>query len=137
MKRLVVVALLFSTLSQAHIEGRVPEGRVPEVQALSCYSLAARATWGAYAQTLGAPAQFKFVSYAHLRAMFFGTKADVPTDGIYMLEDMNASERAEYQRQAMFGYKWAMDEAIAKTLDHEQLMAVFVDQLCRLTEETK
>lgn len=130
MKAIIAAAILaFAIPAFAHIDGHTPDAK--SITPASCYTLAARATWGAYAQTLGAPAMFKYVSYNELRSIFFADAANVPRDGIYVLDDMNADQREEYQRQAMRGYDWAAHSPEAKSLDHEQLMAVFIEQICR------
>ena len=72
-----------------------------------CQTVGVRAAWGAQARFLGAPARFKYVAQAPLKLMFMGEVTDIPTDAIYVLEDMNLQERQEYEESAFYGWKQA------------------------------
>jgi hypothetical protein len=56
---------------------------------------------------LGAPAQFKYIAQAPLKRMFMGETSDIPTDAIYVLEDMDLDQRRQYEENAFFGWKQA------------------------------
>jgi hypothetical protein len=71
-----------------------------------CQTVGVRAAWGAQARFLGAPAVFRYVPEAPLRQMFMGESA-IPTDGIYVLETLDARERREYEECAFWGWKQA------------------------------
>lgn len=124
MKKLLFAYLLLPALAFAHIDtGHDP---VPQAAPISCYSVAARAAWGAYGQTLGAPAVFKYVTYAELHMMFMTDK--VPNDGIYVLADMNEDERAAYEETARSGWLYAKDHPNKYSL--EEWTAVFIGTVC-------
>lgn len=97
---------------------------------LSCYAVSTRAAWGAYSQTAGAPAGFRYVPYAALHDIFFGPRANMPNDGIYVLEDMNEDERHEYERVALQGWSWAAEHKDSVAFDSTQFMAVFIEEYC-------
>jgi hypothetical protein len=72
-----------------------------------CQTVGVRAAWGAQARFLGAPAQFKYIAQAPLKRMFMGETSDIPTDAIYVLEDMDLDQRRQYEENAFFGWKQA------------------------------
>src|SRR5215831_4255716 len=72
-----------------------------------CQTQGVRAAWGAQARFLGAPASFKYVSVASLKKMFMGDVADVPTDAIYVLDELDLDARRAYEESAFYGWKQA------------------------------
>ena len=64
-----------------------------------CQTQGVRAAWGAQARFLGAPATFKYIAEAPLRRMFIGDVADIRTDAIYVLDELDLDERREYERR--------------------------------------
>jgi len=72
-----------------------------------CQTVGVRAAWGAQARFLGAPARFKYIAQAPLQRMFMGEATDIPTDAIYVLEDMNLEQRQHYEEVAFYGWKQA------------------------------
>lgn len=92
-----------------------------------CQTVGVRAAWGAQARFLGAPARFKYVAQAPLKRMFMGEATDIPTDAIYVLDEMNLQERQEYEESAFYGWKQAdawMREGRERP-EYEVLAAVF------------
>jgi hypothetical protein len=92
-----------------------------------CQMMGVRAAWGAQARFLGAPARFKYIAQAPLKQMFMGEVSDIPTDGIYVLEDMNLEQRQQYEEAAFYGWKQAdawMREGRERP-EYEVLAAVF------------
>ncbi len=92
-----------------------------------CQMMGVRAAWGAQARFLGAPAQFKYIAQAPLKQMFMGEVSDIPTDAIYVLEDMNLEQRQQYEEAAFYGWKQAdawMREGRERP-EYEVLAAVF------------
>jgi hypothetical protein len=92
-----------------------------------CQMVGVRAAWGAQARFLGAPAQFKYVARAELKKMFMGEVSDIPTDGIYVLDEMDLQERQQYEETAFHGWKQAdkwMREGRERP-EYEVLAAVF------------
>ena len=53
-----------------------------------------------------APAVFRYIPEAPLKKMFMGESA-IPTDAIYVLQDMDLRQRREYEEAAFFGWKQA------------------------------
>jgi hypothetical protein len=72
-----------------------------------CHTVAVRAAWGAQARFLGAPATFKYVAEVPLRKMFGGAVEEIPTDGIYVLDELNLEQRQRYEEVAFYGWKQA------------------------------
>ena len=122
--RAFVLLFLLAMPALAHIEHGNPESKP-----LPCYSVAARSAWGAYSQGVGAPPVFRYVDYGYLRQLFSGAAKDMPTDGIYVLEAMNAAERDEYQQAALAGWNWA--KANQSGRDMEWYTARFIAMLCQ------
>jgi hypothetical protein len=71
-----------------------------------CQTAGVRTAWGAQARFLGAPAVFRYIPEAPLRKMSMGESA-IPTDAIYVLEDLDLHQRREYEESAFFGWKRA------------------------------
>ena len=124
---LAAVALAFSGVACAHdFEPQVdPE---PALAAMRyCQTIGVRAAWGAQARFLGAPARFKYIAQAPLKQMFMGEASEIPTDAIYVLEDMNLQQRQEYEETAFSGWKqadaWVREGR--ERPDYEVLAAVF------------
>lgn len=92
-----------------------------------CQTVGVRAAWGAQARFLGAPATFKYIAETPLRKMFMGDVAEIPTDAIYVLDDMSLDQRREYEETAFFGWKqadkWVRDGR--ERPEYEVLAAVF------------
>jgi hypothetical protein len=72
-----------------------------------CQTVGVRAAWGAQARFLGAPATFRYISEAPLKKMFMGEVADIPSDAIYLLDELSLDERREYEETAFYGWKQA------------------------------
>jgi len=92
-----------------------------------CQTVGVRAAWGAQARFLGAPATFKYIPETPLRKMFMGDVAEIPTDAIYVLDEMSLDQRREYEETAFFGWKqadkWVRDGR--ERPEYEVLAAVF------------
>jgi hypothetical protein len=89
-------------------EGNPPVDETPAIAAMRyCQTTGVRAAWGAQARFLGAPAVFRYIPEAPLRKMFGGEVSDIPTDAIYVLEDLDLRQRREYEEAAFFGWKQA------------------------------
>lgn len=92
-----------------------------------CLTFGVRAAWGAQARFLGAPATFKYIPEKPLQKMFMGETKDIPTDAIYLLDQMNLDERREYEEVAFYGWKQA-DRWVREgrnPQDYEILSAIF------------
>jgi hypothetical protein len=92
-----------------------------------CQTVSVRAAWGAQARFLGAPATFKYIAEAPLRKMFGGGIEDIPTDGIYVLDELDLEQRQRYEEVAFYGWKQAdnwVREGRARPA-YEVLAAVF------------
>lgn len=120
-----VLMLLSSTLS-AHDN----DPQTDETSALAamryCLTVGVRAAWGAQARFIGAPAVFKYVSERPLKKMFMGDAA-IPTDAIYVLDEMDLDQRRQYEEIAFHGWKEAdrwMREGREQP-DYEVLTAIF------------
>ncbi|MBI3528374.1 MAG: hypothetical protein HY067_10440 [Betaproteobacteria bacterium] len=91
-----------------------------------CQTAAVRAAWGAQARFLGAPPLFKYISETPLKRMFMGDDP-IPADAIYVLDELNAKERHEYEAVALHGWTqadtWVREGR--KQPDYELLAAVF------------
>jgi hypothetical protein len=104
---LAAVLMLSSGAALAH-ESEPELDPDPALAAMRyCQTVGVRAAWGAQARFLGAPAQFKYIAQAPLKRMFMGETTDIPTDAIYVLEDMDLDQRREYEENAFFGWKQA------------------------------
>ena len=104
---LAAVMMLSSSAALAH-ESEPELDPDPALAAMRyCQTVGVRAAWGAQARFLGAPAQFKYIAQAPLKRMFMGETTDIPTDAIYVLEDMDLDQRREYEENAFFGWKQA------------------------------
>jgi hypothetical protein len=92
-----------------------------------CQTIGVRAAWGAQARFLGAPAHFKYIAQAPLQRLFMGEASDIPTDAIYVLDEMSLQQRQEYEEAAFSGWKQAdawMREGRERP-QYEVLAAVF------------
>jgi len=92
-----------------------------------CLRAGVRAAWGAQARFLGAPAVFRYIPEAPLKKMFVGEVSGIPTDAIYVLEDLDLAQRREYEELAFYGWKQA-DRWVREgreQMDYEFLSAVF------------
>lgn len=72
-----------------------------------CLTVGVRAAWGAQARFLGAPAVFKYIPEKPLQKMFMGEVTDIPTDAIYVLDELNLDQRRSYEESAYYGWKQA------------------------------
>ena len=104
---LAAVALAFSGAVCAHDSEPQVDPEPAQAAMRYCQTIGVRAAWGAQARFLGAPARFKYIARAELRQMFMGEATDIPTDAIYVLEDMNLQQRQEYEETAFSGWKQA------------------------------
>jgi hypothetical protein len=124
---LAAVAMALSGAACAH-ESEPQLDPEPALAAMRyCQTVGVRAAWGAQARFLGAPARFKYIAQAQLKQMFMGETSDIPTDAIYVLEDMNLQQRQEYEEVAFSGWKQAdawMREGRERP-EYEVLAAVF------------
>lgn len=92
-----------------------------------CLTVGVRAAWGAQARFLGAPAVFKYISEKPLFKMFVGDVTEIPTDAIYVLNELNLDQRRTYEETAYYGWKQA-DRWIREgreRQDYEVLSAIF------------
>src|SRR5690349_9455173 len=104
---LAAIALALSGAVCAH-ESEPQLDPEPALAAMRyCQTIGVRAAWGAQARFLGAPARFKYIAQAPLKQMFMGEVSGIPTDAIYVLEDMNLQQRQEYEEAAFSGWKQA------------------------------
>jgi len=91
-----------------------------------CLMVGVRAAWGAQARFLGAPAVFKYVSERPLKKMFMGDTA-IPADAIYVLDEMDLTQRRQYEEVAFHGWKeadkWVQEGR--EQPDYEVLTAIF------------
>src|SRR5689334_19303281 len=71
-----------------------------------CQMVGVRAAWGAQARFLGAPAVFKYIPEKPLKKMFMGD-AEIPDDGIYVLDSLDLEQRQHYEEVAFTGWKAA------------------------------
>ena len=121
------VLLLLSHSVLAH-DAEPPLDQRPAVANMQyCLSAGVRAAWGAQARFLGAPAVFRYIPEAPLRKMFAGDVSGIPTDAIYVLEDLDLAQRREYEELAFYGWKQA-DRWVREgreQMDYEFLSAVF------------
>jgi hypothetical protein len=121
---LLVFALSGAAL--AHESEPIPD-ETPALAAMRyCQMIGVRAAWGAQARFLGAPAVFKYIAENPLKKMFFGD-AQIPNDGIYVLDSMDLEQRRMYEEVAFSGWKaadhWVRDGK--ERPDFEVLAAVF------------
>ena len=102
-----------------------------------CLTVGVRAAWGAQARFLGAPAVFKYVSERPLKKMFMGDAA-IPSDAIYVLDEMDLNQRRQYEEIAFHGWKeadkWVQEGR--EQPDYEVLTAIFY-QGCKESLTTK
>lgn len=129
-KLLVAAAMMFSSLSFADDHAPPPMEVTPELAAMRyCQTFGIRAAWGAQARFFGAPATFKYINEADLKKMFWGDPKDMPHDGIYILEDLDLSQRRQYEEVAFYGWKQAGQwmKANKARPDFEVLTAIFID----------
>lgn len=128
----LIVALAFSTTAFAHTGDR----SIGEHPPADCQQRAAQEAWGAYAQTLGAPLAFKYVSYNRLHSIFFGQEASIPRDGIYVLADMDADTRTVYERNARVGWNWAKADKGTALLNRHLILALRIAYRCGGSEKS-
>ena len=121
------VLFLLSNSVLAHDSHPPAEQTPAAAQMQYCLSAGVRAAWGAQARFLGAPAVFRYIPEAPLRKMFVGEVSGIPTDAIYVLEDLDLAQRREYEELAFYGWKQA-DRWVREgrdQMDYEFLSAVF------------
>jgi hypothetical protein len=99
--------VLLSPTAFSHDSDPAGEPSAVEAAMRYCQTVGARAAWGAQARFLGAPATFKYVAQTPLRKIFMGEVSDIPTDGIYVLDEMDLTQRREYEEVAFYGWKQA------------------------------
>src|ERR1700674_3751597 len=121
----------FFKAADAPTAGRRFAHRVALLAALAamrhCQTQGVRAAWGAQARFLGAPATFKYIPDAPLQKMFMGDGADIRSDAIYVLDELDLDQRRAYEESAFYGWKEA-DRWVAEGRerpDYEVLAAVF------------
>jgi hypothetical protein len=124
---LAAALFLFAVGAPAHDEDP-PVDETPALAAMRyCQTVGVRAAWGAQARFLGAPAVFRYIPEAPLKKMFTGAVSEIPTDAIYVLEDLDLSQRREYEEVAFFGWKqadrWVREGR--KQPDYQVLAALF------------
>ena len=121
--------LVFTCSALAHDVDPIMD-ETPQLAAMRyCQTVGMRAAWGAQARFLGAPGTFKYIARAPLKKMFMGEVVDIPTDAIYILDEMTLDERREYEESAFFGWKQA-DKWVREGRErpeYEVLAAVFYD----------
>jgi len=127
LKSCVALLLLTSSgIAVAHESDPITD-ETPALAAMRyCQMIGVRAAWGAQARFLGAPAVFKYIPESPLKKMFFGD-AQIPNDGIYVLESMDLEQRRMYEEVAFSGWKaadrWVQDGK--ERPEFEVLAAVF------------
>lgn len=119
MKKLLML-FLFACNAQAHVG--TPDYDSPPPP--SCYTIAARESWGAWAQMRGAPQVIMGVPHEILRQYFFD---EPPTDGIYVSIDLDADDLKTYVRHITAGYEWAKTQA---RVDRDMLLAMRIEANC-------
>mgnify|MGYP001224175095 CR=1 FL=1 len=133
---LVTIALLLSSIVAAHEDAEPPNSSQPNYDAAlyQCFVHGARAAWGADARFHSAPLVFKYVSTETVKAYMFGRtvtgdKIEVPTDGIYISEDLDLTGRKEYEQSALYGWKQAdvWIKAGKSAIDRSVLLSIFAD----------
>ena len=128
MFKAIAAALLFLLcgVACAHESDPVMD-ETPALAAMRyCQVVGVRAAWGAQARFLGAPAVFKYIPESPLKKMFMGD-AEIPHDGIYVLDSMDLEQRRIYEEVAFNGWK-AADRWVAdgkERPEFEVLAAVF------------
>jgi hypothetical protein len=82
---------------------------------------------GTQARFLGAPAVFRHIPRAPLEKMFMGTVADLRTDAIYVLDELEPDKRQAYEKIALSGWtqadRWTADGRDMPS--YEVLVAIF------------
>ena len=130
---IIVSALLVTPLTGFAHTIEAPLDETPAAAAMRyCQTQGVRAAWGAQARFLGAPATFKYIPEAPLQKMFMGEVADIRSDAIYVLDELDLDERRAYEESAFYGWKQA-DRWVAEGRDrpdYEVLAAVFY-QSCK------
>jgi hypothetical protein len=128
MLKAIAAGLLFTLcgFASAHESDPVTD-ETPAMAAMRyCQVVGVRAAWGAQARFLGAPAVFKYIPESPLKKMFMGD-AEIPHDGIYVLDSMDLEQRRIYEEVAFNGWK-AADRWVAdgkERPEFEVLAAVF------------
>ncbi len=77
-----------------------------------CQWFSVQAAWGAQARFKGAPAEFRYVDRARLRAWFMADAA--PADAVYLLDELTVDDRPLYEEVALIGWK-RMDQWLDAT----------------------
>jgi hypothetical protein len=128
-KSIFGAAALFALCSTAFAHDSQPKvDPTPDAAAMRyCMTVGVRAAWGAQARFLGAPPHFKYIAEGPLKKMFWGDAKEIPTDAIYVLEELNLDQRRTYEETAFYGWKQA-DRWLREgreQQDYEVLAAVF------------
>jgi hypothetical protein len=101
-----VALFLFAGVACAHDSDPVMD-ETPAIAAMRyCQMVGVRAAWGAQARFFGAPAVFKYIPEKPLKKMFMGD-AEIPGDGIYVLDALDLEQRQHYEEVAFTGWKAA------------------------------
>jgi len=101
-----VALFLFAGVACAHVSDPVMD-ETPAIAAMRyCQMVGVRAAWGAQARFLGAPSVFKYIPEKPLKKMFMGD-AEIPGDGIYVLDALDLEQRQHYEEVAFTGWKAA------------------------------
>ena len=128
MFKAIAVGMLLLLCGAAYADDSYPvTEETPALAAMRyCQVVGVRAAWGAQARFLGAPAVFKYIPEAPLKKMFMGD-AQIPHDGIYVLDSMDLEQRRIYEEVAFNGWK-AADRWVAdgkERPEFEVLAALF------------
>jgi hypothetical protein len=121
-----VLSLVLSAGAFAHQSAPILDDDAANAAMRYCQTVGIRAAWGAQARFLGAPAVFKYIPESPLKKMFMGD-ADIPNDGIYVLDAMDLEQRKLYEEVAFSGWKAADGwmNAGKERPDFEVLAALF------------
>jgi len=120
------LSLVLSAGAFAHQTAPVLDDNPANAAMRYCQTVGVRAAWGAQARFLGAPAVFKYIPENPLKKMFMGD-AEIPSDGIYVLDSMDLEQRKLYEEVAFSGWKAADGwvQAGKERPEFEVLAAVF------------
>ena len=121
--------MLYS-FAYAHEDEIVPQSVDPQRDEIlkSCLIHSARAAWGAEARFHGSPAIFKYRPAATIKKYMSG-ESPLPADAIYVAEELDMTQRKEYEVAAFFGWKQAnnwVNEG-KHPIERHVIISIFID----------
>ena len=131
-KVISTVSLLFlAGVACAHDLAPVMDDTPANAAMRYCQTIGVRAAWDAQARFLGAPSLFKYIPEKPLKKMFMG-EAEIPADGIYVLDVLDLEQRQHYEEVAFAGWKaadsWVND---GKTRPEYEVLAALFYKRCK------